>query len=141
MHLLPFDILVTPDGRYAIEKYSISYLSSGRDLLKYTDRGVLTGNSAVILADPDYDAESATATALAFVTHETGSMLPARAYTDTTECLSGQFRPLPATDNEGKAIARLLEERTDLSISDYYGAYASEEYLKNIQPPPPGFCT
>ena len=35
LSLIPFDILSTPDSKYLIEKYKVSYLSSGRNLLEY----------------------------------------------------------------------------------------------------------
>src|SRR6185503_14901595 len=33
LNLVPFEALVDPDGRYALERYVVSYVATGRDLL------------------------------------------------------------------------------------------------------------
>jgi CHAT domain-containing protein/Tfp pilus assembly protein PilF len=52
LNLVPFEALVDPHGRYALENYLVSYVTSGRDLLRSTPRS--PRSSAVIIADPDY---------------------------------------------------------------------------------------
>jgi CHAT domain-containing protein/Tfp pilus assembly protein PilF len=55
LNLIPFAALVDRQWRYRVERYSISYLTSGRDLLRSPVRR--PGNQdTVIVADPDYDA-------------------------------------------------------------------------------------
>jgi CHAT domain-containing protein len=55
LNLVPFAALVDRQGRYRVERYSISYLTSGRDLLRSPVQR--PGNQdTVIVADPDYDA-------------------------------------------------------------------------------------
>ncbi|NEQ99493.1 MAG: CHAT domain-containing protein [Cyanothece sp. SIO2G6] len=55
LNLLPFEAL-QPEagGDYLIQQYQISYLNSGRDLLKF-DLLEPSANPAVIIANPDYD--------------------------------------------------------------------------------------
>jgi len=55
LNLVPFAALVDRQGRYLVEAYSISYLTSGRDLLRSPVRGP-DNQDTVIMADPDYDA-------------------------------------------------------------------------------------
>jgi CHAT domain-containing protein/Tfp pilus assembly protein PilF len=55
LNLIPFAALVDPRGRYLIESYSISYLTSGRDLLR-SPVSKPGEQVAVVVADPDYDA-------------------------------------------------------------------------------------
>jgi tetratricopeptide (TPR) repeat protein len=55
LNLVPFAALVDRQGRYLVERYSISYLMSGRDLLR-PPVGRPGDPEAVIVADPDYDA-------------------------------------------------------------------------------------
>jgi tetratricopeptide (TPR) repeat protein len=55
LNLVPFAALVDRQGRYLVEAYSISYLVSGRDLLRSPVRGP-DNQDTVIVADPDYDA-------------------------------------------------------------------------------------
>lgn len=53
LNLVPFEALVDPEGRYALENHLISYVTTGRDLLRV---GQLRApqSAAVIIADPDY---------------------------------------------------------------------------------------
>jgi len=53
LNLVPFEALVDPRGRYALENYLISYVTTGRDLLRAaTPRA--PRSAAVIIAGPDY---------------------------------------------------------------------------------------
>jgi CHAT domain-containing protein/Tfp pilus assembly protein PilF len=53
LNLVPFEALVDPQGRYALESYLISYVTTGRDLLRLaTPRA--PRSAAVIIAGPDY---------------------------------------------------------------------------------------
>jgi CHAT domain-containing protein len=54
LNLVPFAALVDRQGRYLVERYSISYLVSGRDLLRPPVRRP-DNQDTVIVADPDYD--------------------------------------------------------------------------------------
>src|SRR4030095_5592141 len=55
LNLIPFAALVDRQGRYLVERYSISYLMSGRDLLR-SPVPRRDNQDTVIVADPDYDA-------------------------------------------------------------------------------------
>ena len=55
LNLVPFAALVDRQGRYLVEGYSISYLMSGRDLLRSPVREP-DNQDTVIVADPDYGA-------------------------------------------------------------------------------------
>ena len=54
LNLLPFAALVNEKDQYLIEGYAISYLTSGRDLLRLQVERPQK-NDALILADPDFD--------------------------------------------------------------------------------------
>jgi CHAT domain-containing protein/Tfp pilus assembly protein PilF len=56
--LVPWEALLLRDGTYAIEKYRIGYLTSGRDLLPASHSRVKSGAS-LVMADPDFDLGSA----------------------------------------------------------------------------------
>ena len=60
LNLVPFAALVDRQGRYLVEGYSISYLMSGRDLLRSPVRRP-DNQDTVIVADPDYDLKDAVA--------------------------------------------------------------------------------
>ena len=53
LNLVPFEALIDPQGRYALEQWLISYVTSGRDLLRLTARPAPRA-PATIVADPDY---------------------------------------------------------------------------------------
>lgn len=53
LNLVAFDALVDEKGQYLIESYEISYLTSGRDLLRL-QTGVQSRTGGMILADPDF---------------------------------------------------------------------------------------
>jgi CHAT domain-containing protein/F0F1-type ATP synthase beta subunit len=54
LNLIPFAALVDENNRYLVENYSITYLSSGRDLLRLQNHAQSRSQS-VIVANPDYD--------------------------------------------------------------------------------------
>jgi CHAT domain-containing protein/tetratricopeptide (TPR) repeat protein len=53
LNLVPFEALVDPQGHYAVEQWLISYVTSGRDLLRLAARPTPRA-PATIVADPDY---------------------------------------------------------------------------------------
>ena len=54
LNLIPFEALTTPSGSYLTERYLISYVGAGRDMVKFAPSSLKEGTS-LILADPDYD--------------------------------------------------------------------------------------
>ena len=139
INLLPFEILADPSGAYVIEKYQISYLSSGRDLLKPADHAVVQGD-AMIMADPDFNLAAsqppaAEAKAKSKAAASTGLSLlePVRG---TAECLRQDFLPLAFGRKETAAIAQTIKATTGLDIHEYYQADASEETIKNLSTAP-----
>src|SRR5262249_37554487 len=59
--LVPWAALPLPDGKYAVEKHTVGYVVSGRDLVG-TAPAAKTGR-ARIMADPDFDLQPALARA------------------------------------------------------------------------------
>jgi CHAT domain-containing protein len=53
LNLVPFEALVDPQGHYELEQRLVSYVTSGRDLLRLTARRA-PRSSATIVAAPDY---------------------------------------------------------------------------------------
>jgi CHAT domain-containing protein/tetratricopeptide (TPR) repeat protein len=53
LNLVPFEALIDPQGRYALDSYLVSYVSSGRDLLRLA-LPQRPQSSAVLIAGPDY---------------------------------------------------------------------------------------
>jgi CHAT domain-containing protein len=120
LNRLPFEALFTDSGQYLVEQHPISYLSSGRDLLRF---GVLPPSTApaVVLANPDYD----------LATAGTSQVSSAQTTGDRATDLSQlTVDPLPGTAAEVEAIAPLLTAPTLLTE-----AQATEAALKQVQSP------
>src|SRR5262249_17343343 len=95
LNLLPFDALVAEDGRYLVERYTTSYLTSGRDLLRMRAGGA-PRSPPVLVADPLFGEPSM---------NDRGSMNPAALFTP-------YFAPLGASVEEARAIKRLFPTAT-----------------------------
>ena len=54
LNLVPFAALVDEQNHFLVENYSISYLTSGRDLLRLQTHSQ-NNQGAVVIADPDFD--------------------------------------------------------------------------------------
>lgn len=54
LNRLPFEVLPIDSTRYIIDDYRLSYLTVGRDILRFSRATIPTGSSALIIADPDF---------------------------------------------------------------------------------------
>jgi CHAT domain-containing protein len=113
LNLIPFAALVDERHRHLVARYDISYLTSGRDLLRFRDTRPAR-QKALLIADPAFEAA--------------GSEPPANPQ---TAALPGiRFDPLPGTAGEARAIAKLLPE-----VEVRTGAEATEGVVKAAQGP------
>jgi tetratricopeptide (TPR) repeat protein len=55
---LPFEVLPTADGRRLIDACQISYLSCGRDVLRFGTESIGQPGEPLVVADPDFDLET-----------------------------------------------------------------------------------
>jgi CHAT domain-containing protein len=110
LNLIPFAALVDEKHRYLIEDYSISYLTSGRDLLR-RQTASQRNSAPAVLANPLYDLNQKTqkATPLtSFGVDQPGSpKAPNRRSLDFTALT---YPPLPGTMEEATTIKALLPE-------------------------------
>ena len=53
--LVPFQVLPLSDGRRLLEKYRVTYVGSGRDVLKFGRASPVAAAAPIVVADPDYD--------------------------------------------------------------------------------------
>ncbi len=98
LNLIPFGALVDEQNRYLVESYTLTYLTSGRDLLRLGVR-VASRQSATLFADPVFDADANVATAQAE---------PALSVRRSAEMTNAHFNRLPGTAQEADAISALL---------------------------------
>ena len=105
LNLLPFAALVDERGQYLVENYAISYLSSGRDLLRLQIARE-SRTTAVVIGDPLYDMSTTRAQQRPAQTGESPKQ-------DATKRRSVDFTaltydPLPGTAQEARALQALL---------------------------------
>jgi CHAT domain-containing protein/Tfp pilus assembly protein PilF len=116
LNLIPFQALVDEQNQFLVEHYSITYLTSGRDLLRLqnSDR---SKSEALLIANPDFGRLAT----MAMRGGRTSAQIdPARLY----------FAPLPATEDEALAIKAILPKASLLDQAD-----ATETALKHTSGP------
>jgi tetratricopeptide (TPR) repeat protein len=131
--LVPWEILLLPDGKYAVEKHTLSYVLSGRDLVggsSYKGKP----SRPLVVADPDFDLDAKTARA------ETQRLRGKGDGGEETRGLSGllrlgSIRRLPGTRAEAKAIEAPLVAYTKQAPRQLQGKYALEGLVKEAKGP------
>jgi CHAT domain-containing protein len=109
LNLVPFDALVDEQGRYLIERYAMSYFTSGRDLLRLqVPRGNRT--QPVIFADPVFGEPRPESAAVART--QPSSRALRGSVTTGTDLSTVYFAPLAASAAEARAIKALFPEST-----------------------------
>jgi CHAT domain-containing protein len=133
LNLLPLEILRCPDGRYVVEKYSISYLSSGRDLLRFKKERQ-PSEGALLVADPDFEFSAGSSDQQRDKTPKQWAILPIhhKPYRGVSGCLSNRFNSLPYSREEASSIAETLKGRGKLDVDVYCDSNAAEELLKEM---------
>lgn len=122
LNLIPFEALIGKSGKYLLEEYSISYLSSGRDLLRM--RSQKEGlSSPLILANPDFGASPASSV-MVDKNQKRRNANVAKTLAET------YFAPLSGTEQEGQRIKTLFPESRLLT-----GLQANESVLKQVRSP------
>jgi CHAT domain-containing protein/tetratricopeptide (TPR) repeat protein len=121
LNLIPFAALVDENGKYLVENYSLTYLTSGRDLLRLQARAKSYG-APMVLANPLYDMP-ATQHAKQPATQNDES----RHVLDFTV---QNYKPLPGTAEEAAVLGKLLPDVRVLMQGD-----ATENALKQVHGP------
>ncbi|WP_088889871.1 CHAT domain-containing tetratricopeptide repeat protein [Leptolyngbya ohadii] len=132
LNLIPFAALVDESDRYLVENYTITYLTSGRDLLKLQN-DVPSRQPPVILANPDYtNPGNPNPVAIATTNSRPSDQVASTRSSNqrSMDLTTLKFDLLPGTDLEQQAIAPLLPNATVLT-----GAQATENVVKQLQAP------
>jgi CHAT domain-containing protein len=122
LNLIPFGALVDASDRYLIERFTLTYLTSGRDLLRLAAPRSSRSTSLVVAA-PDYDASLRMASANA---QENNEPVATRR---SSESAALRFQPLPGTLQEARAIEKAL------GVHALTGDRATEAALKGAHGP------
>jgi CHAT domain-containing protein len=124
LNLVPFEALVDEHGRYLIERYAMSYLTSGRDLLRMQVARV-NHSKPVIVADPFFGEP-----AMAMAKAEQPRRLRRRSVTTGQDTSTLYFAPLAGTAEEAREIKALFPEATLFT-----GRRATKATLERLEAP------
>jgi CHAT domain-containing protein/Flp pilus assembly protein TadD len=122
LNLIPFAALVDEHGRYLVENYSFTYLTSGRDLLRLQAK-TPSRQGPMVVANPQFDLSENTIASNQPANQNT----EARRSIDFTKQI---FDPLPSTAVEARTIGGILPGAKVMT-----GAQATEAAIKRISGP------
>jgi CHAT domain-containing protein/Tfp pilus assembly protein PilF len=127
LNLVPFAALVDEQGRYLVQHYSFTYLTSGRDLLRMQ---VARENKSqpLVIANPSFGAPATEL--LATTTKPTASRSRRRSITTGRDLSDVYFAPLGGTAQEARSIQTLFPDADVLTA-----AQATESAVKQINAP------
>lgn len=117
LNLIPWAALVDEKDRYLVERFTITYLTSGRDLLRFAMPAASLG-SMVILADPTYDQPGS------------GAKVVPQSNLRSSGVNRLVFGSLPGTAAEATALRDLFPNSQVLM-----GVAATESALKQVRRP------
>jgi CHAT domain-containing protein/Tfp pilus assembly protein PilF len=123
LNLIPFAALIDERNRYLIEHYAISYLTSGRDLLRL-QTFEQNKSASLVMANPDFGRLAPMVTKGDLNSGKSQSSNQAQGRIDATRVF---FQPLPSTEDEALAIKAQL---TNAAI--FRGKEATETVLKQV---------
>jgi CHAT domain-containing protein/Tfp pilus assembly protein PilF len=123
LNLLPYAALLDERGTYLGSKKEITYLTSGRDLLRFESSSGEKGET-VIVADPDYGKAAAVVAK--------GEISEPSKRSAELDRGGMDFKPLPGTAEEAKTLKALLKVSDDHMLTQ---ANATEEQFKQLHGP------
>ncbi len=126
LNLIPFEALVDERGAYLLERYSITYLTTGRDLLRM-QVPLESRRRPVVFADPLFGEPSASYTARA---DRTTASTGRRSVTTGADLSTVYFAPLAGTATEARSIQSLFPE-----AELFTGSQATKTALARIEAP------
>jgi CHAT domain-containing protein len=122
LNLIPFEALMDERGRYLVQRYSIHYLSAGRDLLRMQIPRT-SKNGPMVIADPAFGEPAAQAAGKT-------PAIPTRSITTGVDLAKLYFAPLAGTADEARKIQSLFPVASVLT-----GLQASKASLRRAEAP------
>ena len=123
LNLIPLGALIDEHDHYLVENYRITYLTSGRDLLRLQSPNA-SKDTSVVIANPAFNQ---TLRIREKQTADVDKIRPGQRSGDLSRAI---FKPLPGTAREGIALKRILPNATLLT-----GPRATEATLKRVDSP------
>ncbi|MBP0022607.1 MAG: tetratricopeptide repeat protein [Roseofilum sp. SID2] len=123
LNVIPFEALVDETNSYLIETYQLTYLTSGRDLLRFSSEPTATLSPPMLFGAPDFHNSGQTQ---ALTGNEEIVALHRGRQVNASEL---NFPALPGTLKEVQEIAQML------AVEPVLGAEAHEAALKEVNRP------
>ena len=120
LDLIPFEALVDEDGRHLLENYSITYLTSARDLVRMQTMRKAPKGPVVVMANPRFGEPLVT----------TAALERRRSITSGSDLPTMYFAPLAGTAEEARSIKSIFPDANLLT-----GREASKAALKRLDAP------
>ena len=127
LNFISFATLLTPNDRFLIEKYSIRYVASGRDLLRESDASAT--ELVAIFGNPDFGSPPE----LIAQRPETSSALAMRA-TEMRDFENMSLAALPGTDKECAGL-KAQARASGKPIQVFLAGAATEAQLREVNSP------
>jgi CHAT domain-containing protein len=127
LNLIPFEALSDEQGRYLIQSFRFTYLTSGRDLLRLQVPSNVQ-NASIVIANPFFGEPEASSKGSG---SESSAENTKRGSVTIAEDMSRvYFAPLTGTAQEAKTIGSLLK-----NVNTFLGVDATESSLKKTRAP------
>ena len=126
---LPFEVLPLDGGRYVVDDHEISYLLTGRDLLRAEAARFGESGEHVVIADPDFDFRGEASATGSQDSSTLGSKSDLSEGRGLWRREDGRLKRLEASRVEGERVAALL------GIAPWLGSQALELRLKQHRSP------
>lgn len=129
LNLIPFAALVDENGKYLVENYTISYLTSGRDLLRL-QIARQSRAAPLVMGNPLYDMSIARERPAAVGAQPNNTAKQGAANRSSVDFTAVIYKPLPGTAEEAKALQVMLPGALLLLQQQ-----ATEAALKQVRAP------
>lgn len=126
--LIPFGALVDESGKFAVEKWELTYLTSGRDLLRLSRKTNVRNGPTVIVANPAFGSRERGASALGLL--EERGAVDSLDGAGTRGLEKAFFEPLPGTGTEARKLSNIMPK-----ASVFVDVEATEIVVKKMHAP------
>ncbi|MEW6211045.1 MAG: CHAT domain-containing protein, partial [Acidobacteriota bacterium] len=120
---------VDENNRYLVTRYSFTYLTSGRDLLRLKEK-IKSKQTATVIANPNYGAFETAAVDRGLLIGKGSNKATQTASGGRMDISRIYFGPLPATQEEAQTLKRLFPHSVVLTKGE-----ATETALKQVNSP------
>lgn len=121
LNLIPFEILEDTEGSQVLDHYTVSYATTGPDLIRSVSAEVSVSKEATLIADPDFDGG-------------TTAVSQQSTTTASRDLRSLHFSKLPETAIEIRTISEILT-KSGLTSQTLTGQGANDESLYALNAP------